>query len=219
METQFLKEVIGKSIIILGSGGHASVLLDMLMPYRDFILGIITKDVDNLSPIFNKYKVYDDDKYLFSFEPSKVVIVNGLGSLPNNNRRHEIHAELKKLGYVFLTVVAPSAVISRFAVLGEGVQVMPGAIINANVEVGDGTIINTAATVDHDCKIGRHNHIAPGVTISGKVETGDYVHVGTGASVIQSITLGDNVIVGAGSTVTKSLPGKARHYVARPYVI
>jgi sugar O-acyltransferase (sialic acid O-acetyltransferase NeuD family) len=148
-----------------------------------------------------------------------VLLVNAIGSLPDSDLRVEAHLKFKKLGYEFMTLVAPRAIVSNFARLSEGVQVMPGAIVNANAIVGEGTIVNSGALVEHDCVIGSHNHLAPGCKLSGNVVTGNFVHIGTGAVVIQGIKIGANALVGAGATATRDLLHNEKLLVAKPYLI
>jgi len=195
---------LSKPVLVLGAGGHAAVVVDMLRQLNHTIVGLVAKDKPVDKPVFASIPYYASDDDVQSFDKDKVLLANGIGSLPGRNIRSKVHQQFKQAGYQFVTVVSPRAIVSGYSSLAEGVQVMPGAIINANSVIGESTIINSGAIIEHDCNIGSHNHIAPGVALSGDVSTGDYVHIGTGASVIQGIKIGDNVMVGAGATVTKN---------------
>lgn len=161
---------------------------------------------------------YDEGREL-TLPPDEVELVNGIGSLPGHGLRAELFARYQALGYRFAQVISPRAMVSDYAELAEGVQVMAGAIIQAGTRIGLNTIINTGAIVDHDCQIGADNHIAPGSVLSGGVMTGARVHVGTGAVIIQGIVIGDDAVVGAGATVTRSLDVAQIAYVARGSVL
>jgi UDP-perosamine 4-acetyltransferase len=152
------------------------------------------------------HPVLGADDVLRARDATKVELVNGLGSVRQPRHRAEVFARLKAQGFSFASVVHPSAVISRHAQLGEGVQVMAGAVIQCGCHIGRDTIINTRASIDHDCRLGDHVHIAPGVTLSGGVQVGDLSHLGTGASVIQGIRIGTGVAVGAGAVVIRDVP-------------
>ena len=205
--------------MVLGAGGHAAVLVDILRQLNHTIVGLVARDKPADKPVFTGIPYYASDDDVLTFDKYKVLLVNGIGSLPGRTTRAEVHQKFKHAGYQFMNVVSPHAIISKYSRLAEGVQVMPGAIINTNSVIGDGTIINSGAIVEHDCDIGLHNHIAPGVTLSGDVSTGDNVHIGTGAHIIHGIKIGDNVMVGAGATVTKNLGNNQKLYVAKPYLV
>lgn len=105
-----------------------------------------------------------------------------------------------------VSLVHPSAVISRYAHLGEGCVVMAGVVVNADTNIADGVILNTACSVDHDCRIGDYVHISPGVRLAGGVQVGEQSWIGVGASVKQMVSIGQKVIVGAGASVVSDLP-------------
>ncbi len=209
---------MNKPVLVLGAGGHAAVVVDILRQLHVPILGLIAKEQPKEQAVFAGLPWYASDDAVLTFNQDAVLLVNAIGSLPGQNIRFRVHQQFKALGYHFMTLVSPSAVVSSYAVLAEGVQVMPGCIVNANAHIGEGTIINTGAIIEHDCFIGEHNHIAPGAVLSGSVTTGNYVHIATGAKVIQGITIGERTLVGAGATVTKNLASNKTLYVAKPFL-
>lgn len=209
---------MSKPVLVLGAGGHAAVLVDMLRQLNHTIVGLVAGDKPADKPVFAGIPYYASDDAVLTFDKDSVLLANGIGSLPDRNTRFKVHKQFKQAGYRFITVVSPRAIVSDYSSLAEGVQVMPGAIVNVNSIVGEGTIVNSGAIIEHDCLIGNHNHIAPGAALSGDVSTGDYVHIGTGASVIQGIKIGHHVMVGAGATVTKNLDSNKKLYVAKPFL-
>ena len=210
---------MSKPVLVLGAGGHAAVLVDILRQLNHTIVGLVTADKPLDKPVFAGIPYYSSDDDVFTFDKDKVLLANGIGSLPGRTARSEVHQQFKQAGYQFVTVVSPRAIVSVYSSLAEGVQVMPGAIVNANSVISESTIINSGAIIEHDCNIGSHNHIAPGAVLSGGVSTGYHVHIGTGANVIQGVIIGDNVMVGAGATVTKHLDSSKKLYVAKPFLV
>lgn len=195
-----------KLLLILGSGGHAAVLVDILQMQKREIQGVVSPDIDSCRHIFDELKHYSQDDDVLSFASESIRLVNGVGSLPGNNLRTKLYQQFESKGYEFETVIASTAVVSNYAEIGQGVQVMEGAIINSGAKIGENTIINTGAIVEHDCIIGAHNHIAPGAVLSGQVLTADHVHIGTGACIMQCISIGEHVVVGIGAIVTEDVP-------------
>lgn len=197
---------MSKSVIVLGGGGHARVLIDALNKQAINILGVIEKNIALNGDTILGIPVIGDESTVLSFPANNILLVNGLGSVGKDTKRAQLFKKFKERGYTFLEVIHPSLVIAANVVLGEGVQIMAGSIIQTGSWIGDNTIINTRASVDHDCIIGEHVHIAPGVTLSGSVKVGAGVHIGTGSTVIQGISIGENSIIGAGSVVISDIP-------------
>lgn len=204
-------------VLLIGSGGHASVLLELLIEQKINVLGYVSPTAATNTKLFSNLHWFKSDDDILQFDKSAIKLVNGIGSLPNNSLRADFYDQYKKIGYSFVTLIAKNASVSQYACLDEGVQVMRGALIQTGTSVGYNSIVNTGAIVDHDCTIGNNNHIAPGVSISGQVTSKANVHFGTGARVIQSININENVVVGAGATITKDIDKNTVCYPARIY--
>lgn len=199
-------------VIVLGAGGHAKVLINALQLCSVEILGITDPDPALIGHEILGVSVIGTDDKLKDYSVEKVHLVNGLGSVSLPKARCKIFEKYKKLGFVFATVVHPTAIIAAAVKIGEGAQLMAGVILQPGVCIGDNVIINTRASVDHDCAIGSHTHIAPGVILSGDVKVGIGGHVGTGASMVQGVGVGNDCLIGAGSVVLKDLPDGVKAY-------
>lgn len=203
------------SVLLIGSGGHASVLLEMLIEHNINIMGYVSPSPASNQMLFSQYRWYQSDEDILQFDKATTKLVNGIGSLPGNTLRADFYTSYKILGYSFVTLVSKDSSVSKYASLDEGVQVMRGAIIQTGARVGYNSIVNTGSIVEHDCSIGSNNHISPGVTISGQVTSQQNVHFGTGSSVIQSINVNENVVIGAGTTITQGVDKNTICYPAR----
>lgn len=203
------------NILLIGAGGHASVLLETLIEQNWNIVGYVSRLKAVNQQLFSNIDWFQSDDDILTFDKSTVKLVNGIGSLPKNKLRADFYARYKAMDYHFLTVVSQGAKVSKYAHLDEGVQVMCGAIIQTGVTVGCNSIINTGSIIEHGTCIGCDNHIAPGVTISGQVTSKNNVHFGTGSSVIQSININENVVIGAGATITKDVESNMVCYPAQ----
>ncbi|ANQ20366.1 shikimate dehydrogenase [Vibrio natriegens] len=195
-----------KPLVIIGGGGHASVLVDVLLQQQREILAVICPDKLSDRSIFSGLPHFRKDEDVFRFDSDAVLLVNGVGVLPKSGLRSKLTQFYTAHGYHFETVIASSAQISRFAEVHSGAQILPNAIVQTGATIGRHTIVNTGAIVEHDCTIGQFNHLAPRSTLCGQVTTGDNVYVGAGATVIQNVLLDTNAIVGAGATITQSVP-------------
>jgi sugar O-acyltransferase (sialic acid O-acetyltransferase NeuD family) len=195
-----------KPIIILGSGGHAKVCLEILKILDYEIIGVAGPDLSGKT--FLGAPVIGSDEDVLSYSANEVRLVNGVGSIGNPTIRRNLFNSYKKQGYYFQTIIHPSAIISSDVHLGEGAQIMAGCVIQPGCFIDENSIINTRASVDHDCRIGKHVHLAPGVTLSGGVQIGNETHVGTSGTIIQNICVGYECIVGAGALVISDVKNK-----------
>lgn len=196
-------------VFVVGAGGHARVLLEMLELTGRQVLGLTDPAPDKRGASIHGHVVLGSDELLEGQAPGSVELVNGIGSTNKLDRRAEVFQRFKAKGFRFATVVHPAAVVSRQAQLGEGVQVMAGAIVQTGCRIGPNTIVNTRASIDHDCWLGTSVHVAPGATLSGGVQVGDLTHIGVGATVVQSIVIGRRCLVGAGAVVLRDVPDQA----------
>ena len=194
-----------RTVILIGAGGHARVLLDVLARCGVAVAGLTDADAGKHGKLLAGVRVLGGDKVLDKHPPASTILVNAMGSTESMSLRQKVYERLKAGGYRFLTLVHPSAVIASDAVLGEGVQVMAGAIVQPGAKIGVNSIVNTGAQVDHDCVIGAHVHLSPGVTLSGTVTVGDGTHVGTAATVVQGLRIGRGCLVAAGTVVTEDV--------------
>lgn len=205
-------------IIILGAGGHAKVVTDVLVKSGYEIIGIVTPDKERDSLCFG-YRVIGDDDELDSYRDKDFLLANGIGFLPGKSLRWDIAMKMREKGHSFVNVIHPSAIIADDVTLVEGVQVMAGSIIQPGVHIGRDTIINTGACIDHDCNIGKNCHFAPGVTLSGDVQVDDGVHIGTGSSVIQGKTIGTGTVIAAASVIYHDIPDNVTYIQSRQETI
>lgn len=192
--------------VIIGGGGHAKVLIDMLQEHNVNIIGYT--EINEIHEKILGVPCIGNDDEIFKYKIEEIYLVNGLGSTGDNTYRKMIFEKFIGKGYLFPSVVSMAASLSGNITVGSGVQIMRGALIQPGVALDDNTIVNTGAVIDHDCIIGKHVHIAPGVTISGGVTIDDMSHIGTGAKIIQGINIGREVLVAAGAVVINNISEK-----------
>jgi sugar O-acyltransferase (sialic acid O-acetyltransferase NeuD family) len=191
-------------VIVLGGGGHAKVLIYMLLAAGRQILGYTDPD-ETKSPILDVKRLGDDDA-VFKYLPDDVHLVNGVGSVGSTALRKRIYDRFSAKGYSFAGVIHPTATVASGVQLSDGVQIMAGAILQPGSKIDSNAIVNSGAIIDHDCFMGAHTHIAPGAVLSGCVHVDTGAHIGTGACVIQGVTIGAGSVVGAGAVVINDVP-------------
>ena len=146
-------------------------------------------------------------------------VFNGIGGVSDNTLHAAVFGRIAHLGFEFITVVHPKAIVSKTVSIDSGSVLLAGAVVNAGSIIGTNVIVNTNATIEHECRIGDHVHVAPGAILAGRVTIGDHAHIGAGAIIRQGLTVGNQAVVGAGAVVVKNvLAGTCVIGVpARPY--
>ncbi|MGO2337394.1 acetyltransferase [Providencia heimbachae] len=207
-----------KPLVIIGGGGHASVLVDILLSQGREILAVISQHDISSRRIFSGFPHLTQDTDVKKFTPSEIILVNGIGIQANSDFRQKINSYFIEVGYEFETVIANSSIVSPYAEIKTGVQIFPSVIIQAGVTIEEHSIINTGAIIEHDCKIGSNNHIAPRAVLCGGVTTAKNVYIGANATVIQGISIEEKSIVGAGAILTQNLPSQSTCYPNRSLI-
>jgi UDP-perosamine 4-acetyltransferase len=197
-----------KLCVILGAGGHASVLLEaMLLQPSEFEFVVLDSNKNLHGKEMLGVPILGDDSLIPRLKrQSDTRFVIGVGGAGNTTPRQRLYELALSSGLLPLSVLHPSAICSSTALFGEGVQVLAGCIVNTAATIGDNTIINSGAVVEHGCRIESHVHIASSATVCGDVFVGEAAHIGAGATIKQGITIGRRAIVGAGSVVIKDIP-------------
>ena len=180
------------SVILIGGGGHARVVMDCIEAAGGSVFGILDDIIEcgtriHGIPVLGKisdYQAYDQHRFVIA--------------IGNNEIRSRI---AESVSVKWATVIHPEAVVSPSAVLGVGSVVMPGTVINADTVIGNHCIINTGAIVEHDNNIGDFAHISPRAALGGTVTVGKGTHIGIGAIVRNNIRICNDCVVGAGAVV------------------
>ena len=199
-----------KRLIMIGAGGHAKVVLEIIMQQGLELYGISAPRITDYFDRFSEVLRFSSDEEIFHFKASEVILINGIGHTPRSSSRADVYNKFRNRGYEFLTIKSNLSCISSSSKIGMGAQIMPGAIINSDANIGENTIVNTGSIVEHDCFIGSNNHIAPGCVLCGGVVTKKQVFVGAGSIVLPRVIIGENVLIAAGSTVPSSSSSSIR---------
>lgn len=189
-------------LIIIGASGHGKVVADIALKngYED--IAFLDDNPDEKEcvgfPVIGK--VSDYTKY----KDCDFVVAIG-----NSKTREQIQSSLE--GVHIVTLIHPSAVISRRVKIGEGTVIAAGAVVNSDTTIGKGCIINTCASVDHDNTIGDYVHVAVSAHLCGTVHIGNGTWIGAGATISNNTDVCENCIVAAGAVVTKTISASGKY--------
>lgn len=194
--------------VVLGGGGHSKVLIEALQTIPDLhlhcildidstrwgkqVLGVTIRGGDDLLPILIN-------------EEGVTACVVGLGAMGNVAPRKRLFLHSLEHGLEPLQVIYTTAILSKHAILGRGVQVLAKAVVNADAYISDNVLINSGAIVEHDCWLGEHVHVATGAIVCSGARVEADVHIGAGAVIRENITVGKGAVIGAGAVVVKAV--------------
>jgi len=195
-------------IVIIGAGGHAREVLEILLACRangDDIepLGFIDENPGNHGQTLDGFPVLGDFRWFQGVDRSEIEVICAVGT-PQVCRKLVRRAQA--LGLRFTSAISPLASISPHARIGQGVMIFPHVIVNTGASIGDYTILNLAVTVSHDTVVGDFCNINPGVHLAGNVRVGEGCYIGMGTNIIQNISVGPWSIIGAGAVVIRDIP-------------
>lgn len=206
-------------IVLLGSGGHARELLD------------IVQAVNDVSPRFNVVGFLEDKpsegsailadflKHLGNVERLADMSVDYAAGVGSPASRRKIDEFANKSGRRAVSLFHPAATLSPRVVHGDGFVLAAGARVMTNVRAGRHVHLNVNATVSHDCTLGNYSIVGPGASIAGNVVLEDEVWVGVGATIREGVRVGTGTLIGAGAVVVSDLPSRVTAYgvPARPH--
>jgi sugar O-acyltransferase (sialic acid O-acetyltransferase NeuD family) len=187
--------------VVIGGGGHAKVLLHILERLPAFeVLGYL--DPDDRGILLGHPRLGGDEflPKLARKHPSLAAAI-GIGKVKAESRRLKLIADLLKAGLALPPIIAPSAVVARDVVIGDGSVIFDGAVVQPGCQLGKGVIVNSRAVVDHDCSLGADVHLAPGAVLSGGVVVGDSCFLGAGSVCKQGVKIAEGCTIGAGAAV------------------
>jgi sugar O-acyltransferase (sialic acid O-acetyltransferase NeuD family) len=192
------------NIVIIGSSGHAKVIIDIVEKEGKYRIGGLLDRYRKVGEQTLGYPILGQEEDL-----PRLVNTHALGgvliAVGDNFIRSKLAVRVKEIcpELYFASAVHPRASIAKELVIGEGTVIMAGVAINPCCSIGRFCILNTNSSLDHDSIMEDFSSLAPRVTTGGNCRIGGYAAVGIGAVLIQGVHIGEHAVIGAGSTVMK----------------
>ncbi|WP_018923064.1 acetyltransferase [Salsuginibacillus kocurii] len=188
-----------KKVILIGNGGHAKVVKEIIDLHPDWRLEGVLDDNASSNEVLGEISLAPE----LAERDQSLYFHLAVG---DNIVRNEIFEEIGISHERYATLVHPTAVLSPSASIGYGAVLIANTVVNTDTVINNHVIVNTSSSVGHDCKIGNFVHISPqsGVTGGSVIEEG--AQLGAGSIMVPNTTIGKFTTVGAGSVVTRDLP-------------
>ncbi len=189
-------------IALFGAGLQCQVVLDMVqtenlnLKINAIIDSEPEKDkIDNIH-VYNKLSL----DLLFKKGLRRIHICIGNGIV-----KSQIANDLKSRGFNIVSIIAPSATISKTAHLDDGVFIGSGVYIGRDVKICELSQINHLVSIAHNCVVGAGSFFADGCRVGGNVNFGEHVNLGIGVVVNRDINIGKEASVPSGAIIIKDL--------------
>jgi sugar O-acyltransferase (sialic acid O-acetyltransferase NeuD family) len=194
------------NIIIVGSSGHAKVVIDIVNKAKRYnIVGLLDR-FRHVGENVLDCNVLGKEEDLFSLinrHKLKGIIV----AVGDNYVRSQIveHIESLNLNIKFVTAIHPCASIAANVTIGLGTVIMAGVTINPGCSIAHHCILNSNCSLDHDSIMDDFSSLAPGVMTGGNCRIGKSSAICIGTVLSHKVSIGKSTVVGAGSLVMQNV--------------
>lgn len=204
-----------KPIVLVGAGGHCRSVIEAARSINLEVAGAlyIGKRPDDLTHVLDVPILgTEEDIPKLALQYSFVITMGAVGVPYDRIRLKNL---IERCNGRFESIIASTAVVSRYAKIGSGSVVLHQAVVNANAKIGEHCIINTGAIIEHDAEVGSMTHVSTNVAINGAAKIGENCMVGSGSTILQCVNIASEIVIGAGAVITKSITN-AGTYVGIP---
>lgn len=190
------------SLILIGAGGHAKVVVDALTlrnRQNTTTINVTDQDPERVGKTILGHVVeaWPDDQ---EWAGKRFHLAIGDAA-----SRARLWKKLVDIGASGTSIQHPSSSVAATAQIGRGSFTAARAVIAPDAKIGVSVIVNHGAVVDHDCIVGSYSHIAPNATLGGGSSLGDGVLVGAGATILPGVRIGENAVIAAGATIVRDV--------------
>jgi sugar O-acyltransferase (sialic acid O-acetyltransferase NeuD family) len=190
-------------LLIYGSGGFGREVYDLacrINNKENRWSDISFIDDIREEKLLNGIKIYKFEEIL-SLKDIECIVALG-----EPVHREKLYNRLVEHNIKITTLIDPTAVVSKSAIIAEGCIICALSLIANNVQLKENVVVQPMSNVGHDIIIGKHSVLSSNVSPGGGDIFGDKVYVGMGAIIKEKLNIGDNSIIGMGSCVFNDIP-------------
>ena len=204
-----------KKIIIIGGTGNGTVALstiediNMISPKWE-VLGFFndfeTSKINGY-PVIGRIDRKSASNYLL--DKDVFFLYTMISTKYNHKFIHKLH-EMEIPNNRFANIIHPTASISKFAQIGNGVSIQPFVSVGPNVNIGDHVQVYAQSLIGHNSTVEDYSYIANNACIGAKVHLRTGAYLGINASILENIKIGKWALVGMGSVVINDIPNYSK---------
>lgn len=197
--------MINKDIFILGVGHNTPIYIDLAELLDYHIIGLYHYEIGKTGNFLYDHPIIGANEDLFA--EKDLSGKNFALSMGNNAIRVKLAKEIRKRGGIIPTLIHPTAVVSKYAKISDGVVVHANSVVQADVEIMQDSVISFNVGITHNSTIEKGCYIAGQTIIGAYVHIKENVFIGMGSVIVSNKVpiIGQNAIIGAGSVVVKSV--------------
>ena len=204
-----------KKLVIIGGYGNGTVVQSTVEDINEVkkewnILGFLNdRETEPINgyPVLGKIEKGTIHNYL---KDKDVYFFYSLISLKLNYKFLSKLTDLEIPKEKFATIIHPTAVISKYAKIGNGTCIQPFVSVGPNTIIGNHVQIYAQALIGHGAKIDDYGYVANNACIGADVHLKEGAYIGTNATTLEFITLGKWSITGIGTVVLKDVEDFAK---------
>jgi sugar O-acyltransferase (sialic acid O-acetyltransferase NeuD family) len=107
-----------------------------------------------------------------------------------------------------VSLIDPSAFVSRTAQIGVGCVLYPNSFVGLNASLGDRVFCLSGCVINHDCVLEDSVVLASGVILAGSVHVEAECYLGQSCTIRQFLRIGRGSLIGMGAVVVRDVaPG------------
>ena len=187
-----------ENLIILGTGVHSMEMVEIVERVNRAqpawnLLGFISPDGKMTGEIRNGYRVLGSVEKLAEHNEALIV--------PEFEWPRSAPVPFERM----ISLVDPTALVSRTAKLGRGSVIYPNCFVGHNATIGDYVFCLSGCAINHDGIIEDRVTLASHVSLAGFVHVEADCYLGQACTVRQHIQIGKGSLIGMGSVVVKDV--------------
>ena len=188
-----------QDLIILGLGAHGPEMAEIVDRVNSVqetwnLLGFISPDGHKIGEHVNGYSVLGSMEVLKDYPDAGVLPIC------------DVPQRLEMPRHQFVSVIDPSAFVSRTAEIGVGCVIFPYCYVGLNARLHDFVFCLSGCIINHDDVIEQNVILASGVTLAGSVHVESDCYLGQGCTCRQYLRIGRGSLIGMGAVVANDVP-------------
>lgn len=188
-----------RDLLILGNGVHGAEMAEIVERINAVrptwnLLGFVSPQTEQSGRERNGYPVLGG---LDAFAKYPAACL-----LPDNEWPRSLPVPSERL----ISLVDPSAFVSRTAKVGRGCVLYPHCFVGLNASLGENVFCLSGCILNHDCVLEDRVVLASGVTLAGSVVVESECYLGQSCTVRQRQRIGRGSLIGMGAVVVKDVP-------------